>query len=446
MSQEQEFQDARGDDRERRANHRDEVRNRQEAIDKARNMDEVIGQGVVVEENPELNPQLGNMIDPRDDIYLNQSPEPMAAPIIVVDPMQLILQQLQRNDEKQTRLFQELREDNQKIVQRLDEKINRNEQSCLDRTKVVQEITQINKERLDEVERKVMNDKESSSQAIDVLKRSLEEQIRDVKDAVEQMDYQSNNNLRGVEHGYRERRVAEEMKFGGRSDKPLLFLKELKDALGKQVNRWESVREIVKMYLIGPAKEWYLLHVDAIDNFATFENKFRQQYWSATIQSNLKHKLENGRYDPRSNLTPNEYLTSQRLLSTQFLCYDDELHFVIMISRHFNNRIQEAQINGGIVTIQRLSDVLESYRAKEEFNASTGRGNWQVSSFQDRNRSNEWKTEMRNFPNIPPNQNVNNALPNYRMRNNNFNTPRRFNPNEGNHLGRQNQMVTPTKN
>jgi hypothetical protein len=121
------------------------------------------------------------------------------------------------------------------------------------------------------------------------------------------------------------------------------------------------------MYLLGSAREWYILTLDELDSFATFEARFRQQYWSVTIQSNMRRKIENGSYSPLSNLTPNEYLTSQRLLAKQFICYQDELQFVLMISRHFDDRIQEAQINGGITTIQRLSDILEAYYARDQF-------------------------------------------------------------------------------
>jgi hypothetical protein len=257
------------------------------------------------------------------------------------------------------------------------------------------------------------------------LRQEVSNRVEEVKNTVDNLDSNQLGGSRSWEYP-RERRIPEELKFGGRSEKPLIFLKELKANLGKSLNRWDVAKDIIKMYLVGPAREWYILSIDEFDSFRTFELRFKQQYWSVIIQSNIRRKIENGSYSPMSNLTPNEYLTSQRLLAKQFECYEDELQFVLMISRHFDDRIQEAQINGGITTIQRLSDILEAYYARDQFQSQLGQrssSNVQVpvrQSYTPRNYNSQRFGEERPFQ---PNNNRNvyyQSQPDYSNQNRNL--------------------------
>lgn len=323
----------------------------------------------------------------------------------------------------------DIQEDNRRTRQELTKQIKQVEQQCYNKHQGIQAEVKEQGNRIHSVEQQVSQEKREKEE----FQKQVNNQISEVRITIEQVE-QANYSGGHIFEGRREKKIPEEMKFGGRSDKPLLFLKEMKASLGKIILKWELAKENIKMYLIGPAREWYMLHIDSFNNFEEFENKFKLQYWSVIIQSNLRRKIENGRYDPRSQLTANEYLTSQRLLSTQFTCFDDELQFVMMVSRHFNHRIQEAQINGGITTIQRLSDILEAYSAREEF-----RPNYSNVSFQ--NNSQRGFQNSRQQDNRGTNQNVNPPFnPNnstFRNNNNNLNINNRSNPNNSQPQGRR---------
>jgi hypothetical protein len=334
-----------------------------------------------------------------------------------VDPLRLILRELQIIKQGHQQMNEELRiarEKSDRELAQVHSRVEGVDRSCAQREHKLKGSIGENRNRIQEVQVGLDKVVAENKKEQERLERQVSTQIQEVRETVEQLEV-PNFPTRTYE-GYRDRRVPEEMKFAGRSDKPLLFLKDLRSNLGRLTQKWSVVRETLKSYLIGPAHEWYLLVIDQLSSYEEFENRFRQQYWSVTIQSNLRRKIENGRYDSRCNLTPNEYLLSQRLLSTQFTCFDDELQFVLMISRHFSNRIQEAQINGGITTIQRLSDVLEAYHARDEFRVSQGQ----------QGRSNHYTPNLNYIPdsrnyNMCTNQFQGRLSPNHRY--NNFPQP-----------------------
>lgn len=362
-----------------------------------------------------------------EDEQQRVSPQP-------TDPWQLILQQMQA---MQISLQTDIRAICGQI-EGVDKKCKANHK---------QAQTEIGKtqERLVVVESQVEKIRDEGRREREDLRKNIDRQVVEMKSTVEQLGNPVPVGSRFIDSP-RDRRIPEEMKFNGRCDRPLLFLKDLKASLGKQLSHWESARETIKMYMIGAAREWFTLNEDAFVDHLTFENLFRRQYWSPVIQSNLRRRIENGHYDPRCGYTPNEYLLSQRLLSTQFSCYEDELMFVMMIARHYDNRIQEAQINGGIVTLQRFSDILEAYHAREEFQASMRPRGFYANPMSNRNWSNEGRQFQDN--NQPPQNNFKfnnqNNISNFRNTGKpGFQNPNRFPPNNANQQGRQFQGNAP---
>jgi hypothetical protein len=381
------------------------------------------------------------------------SPErnsPIRSPMVqqeVIDPMQLILAQLRSIQEGQIELREgqrSIREDSAAIVQQLSDTVERNAVACGKKHQANSSQIVRNTTRIAQVEVQVGKVQAQVSKENDALRKEVNIRVEEVKNTVESLEVQSGSSPRSFEYP-RERRIPEELKFDGRSEKPIIFLIELKSNLGRLVHRWEVARDVIKMYLLGSAREWYILTLDELDSYATFEARFRQQYWSVTIQSNMRRKIENGSYSPLSSLTPNEYLTSQRLLAKQFVCYEDELQFVLMISRHFDDRIQEAQINGGITTIQRLSDILEAYYARDLFQSNNGHrfssniGYQFPKSFQQRNNSPPRFVDNRFNQ---PNDNRNN----YRSSQPNYSYPTRNLPNYNQSFGYQNQYNPTNRN
>jgi hypothetical protein len=365
--------------RDLRTERREKLNRLREAEERIRIAREEIGQGEDDRAGLEQEVEGDERSDAEGGGPSRLNPRPSGNPV-PVDPMQLIMQQLRSiqeqgevNNRANAERFQSLRdgqrdirEDNASVIQQLSERIEKNATVCAQTHKSNSEQIIRNATKIAEVSGKVDQVKAIASRETAELRREVNNQVEEVKSTVENLESSQLGNNRFIEYP-RERRIPEELKFGGRSEKPIIFLRELRANLGKHINRWEIAKDLIKMYLVGPAREWYILCIDDLNSFSAFELRFKQQYWSVTIQSNIRRKIENGSYSPFSNLTPNEYLTSQRLLAKQFVCYEDELQFVLMISRHFDDRIQEAQINGGITTIQRLSDILEAYYARDQF-------------------------------------------------------------------------------
>lgn len=303
-------------------------------------------------------PVADNPVADQPELHQPNYPEPLVR-LVSPDPLQQFMKQILEHQTQMEAMHRSLHNTISGVHDDLSHKISTSSQQIM--SALGPRIAKLEEE-TEEQQRKVnVNFQQVASRF-----QRVEQEVEKVKESLEQREQPSMSLVRSTDTN---RKVPEEMKFCGRGDKPILFLKELKMSLGNSIHRWQEARELIKLYLIGPAREWYMLVMEELDGYSAFESQFRQQYWSLTIQYNLRHSLENGRYNPKGALSPAEYLISRRLLATQLNCFEDEAQFVFMISRHYDEVIQNAQINGGITTIQRLGDVLEAYSAKQAYKA-----------------------------------------------------------------------------
>jgi hypothetical protein len=362
-------------DRELRAERRENLRRLREAEERVREDERVanleIGQGEGGVVNLEQEIGEGRLSE-REEYEAARSIPDNQSPIRTpeqIDPLQLILQQFRTLQEGSTQVIREIqsmRDDNAAVIRQMSGRIDQTAKTCTKRHQANSAQIVRNAEKIVEVASKVEQVRVESLRDTADLRKAVSHQVEEVKNAVESIEVSNGGSPRFVDYP-RDRRIPDELKFGGRSEKPIIFLKELKANLGKFIHRWEVAKDLIKMYLIGPAREWYILSIDEIDSFATFEAKFRQQFWSIIIQSNVRRTIENGHYSPQTNLTPSEYLIDRRLVASQFPFYKDESEFILMIASHFDVRIQNAVINGNISKVQRLNEVLEAYQSLDQF-------------------------------------------------------------------------------
>ena len=55
-------------------------------------------------------------------------------------------------------------------------------------------------------------------------------------------------------------------------------------------------KSYIEMALTKDAKKWFHLSEEKIDNFETFEEIFKNRYWSTTIQRENRSRVESGIY------------------------------------------------------------------------------------------------------------------------------------------------------
>lgn len=119
-------------------------------------------------------------------------------------------------------------------------------------------------------------------------------------------------------------------------DKPLKYLNELKEYKNANINT--DLKCILNNSLKKSASDWWHVVQSDVNNFEEFEEKFKESFWSLTIQEEQNKKLEFGRYRPDNKQTCVQYATHMAAIAKDLNYSEKDL--VNKISRHFTKEVK----------------------------------------------------------------------------------------------------------
>lgn len=118
-------------------------------------------------------------------------------------------------------------------------------------------------------------------------------------------------------------------------DRPLFYLKELKDYLRVNKIKDEDVMTIISQTLSKKAKSWFV-SLKNVKSFEEFEDVFRQRYWNEPTKHGLKNFVEMGKWIKGSGTRVDHaegVITTIRELEMEI----SEPDMITKIARHFDN-------------------------------------------------------------------------------------------------------------
>lgn len=202
------------------------------------------------------------------------------------------------------------------------------------------------------------------------------------------------------------------------TDKPMLFLNELKTFV--DLNKTDSgldLRFRLKNCFEGEARNWYYMIQSEINNWEDFEREFKSAYWNPIVQSNLKHKVEYGRYYQSNGLTRVQYAIHIFTLGNDLRISEDEIcmhlrsHFprdVSVALIHLENRSQILKILSKFDSDEKIAKERQARIDNQRSGFQAQQNNRQNNNNNNNrnNNDNNSNAQTRNNGNAPNKQNV----------------------------------------
>lgn len=173
-------------------------------------------------------------------------------------------------------------------------------------------------------------------------------------------------------------------------DRPLFYLKELKDYLRVNKIKREDEMTVISQTLTKKGKSWFI-SLNNVTNIEEFEEAFRQRYWNEPTKSRLKAFIDMGKWQKgkKSRVEYAEWIiTTIRELEIEI----PEHEMITKISRHFDDATALA------FRMQNVNDTGKLYDFLTELDKIDQNNTNQQRSAQDENnsRKNFYKQKFRN--------------------------------------------------
>lgn len=205
-----------------------------------------------------------------------------------------------------------------------------------------------------------------------------EEQIKKVKEILEK-DYVSYQNMEEMETRNQRRRdqrgqntqsgsqAANRIRFnapsfnGTKTEQPMKFLRELRNYCNVIDSDDEETRYIISQSLKGIASEWWQVAEDESKDWADFVRRFTARFWSEARQSEIREKLQFGKYSSKNGLRQCEYAMRLFSQARELTTRPTEHEIVRMMSSHFHPDIHAAILSSGNYSRESLFGILERF-------------------------------------------------------------------------------------
>lgn len=235
-------------------------------------------------------------------------------------------------------------------------------------------------------------------------------------------------------------------------ERPLFYLKELKDYLRVNKIKDEDVMTVIAQTLNKKSKSWFV-SVQNVKSLEEFETVFRQRFWNEPIKNQLRAKVEGGKWSKgkKSRVEYAEWMiTSIRELELEI----PEQEMVIKIARQFDDatqlafRMQNVNDTGKLYDFLTELDKLDPSNQGQQQKPGQDGNNFRKSFFKSKFKISDEKSEQnqcqtRNQGGNSQNQNQNNSQTNGNFNQQKGNSTQKMNfiqkPNSFNNNGSQNQ-------
>lgn len=111
----------------------------------------------------------------------------------------------------------------------------------------------------------------------------------------------------------------------------------------------------------GIASEWWQVTEDESENWADFVRRFTARFWSEARQSEIREKLQFGKYSPKNGLRQCEYAMRLFSQARELTTKPTEHEIIRMMAYHFNPDIHAAILSSGNYSRESLFGILERF-------------------------------------------------------------------------------------
>lgn len=287
---------------------------------------------------------------------------------------------------------------------------------------------------------------------LDRLNEIHQKELRDLENKIKQLELKQNNeviNQQEVMGFYRVPINDNSLSWDNNIPKfnkntnPMEFIQAMVDFLNHlKIRRRKDgslyltdLHSLINNMMEGTAKQWWQVIKSDIESLDEFKERFLEKYWNDEIQSEIKRKLENGKYVVGGRLTRTEYFIEKVLLMKNLTPRLTEAEIVKQLSNHFDGLIRDAVKVQKIRLIKDMENILNQEDLDDRNNISRRQNYDRKEKRIDRYRTGENK--HRNYDrfheNEPPYRHENySKRQNYNggshEKHNENNTPARQNP------------------
>ncbi len=232
--------------------------------------------------------------------------------------------------------YEQITNQNKENINRLTERVGNNQVLCQEEFTRVNEIIHTNKNLIEQ------------------------EYQRDLNQLREDMDRYQNRPICQASGNYNV--MKEEIKFINYVRNPMEYINRLTEFIARnRENRWEIIKPIIDDGFKDYRDNWWDATRHDVNNFEDFKKQFKNRYWSAPIQHQVRNVLINGRYDPNKNMSLSAYFLGKVCLARNLEPAIPEESLVNQLIYHYDERIINARSARQIDTIHGITQLLSNF-------------------------------------------------------------------------------------
>lgn len=253
---------------------------------------------------------------------------------------------------------------------------------------------------------KTAKQEEGTNENIQQLRLCIEHDYATIRD-IQEMDERLNRKINQLEMNPPMRtNVSSPSKikfnapvFGGtKSEQPMKFLRELRNYCRVTDTDNDETKYVISQAMRGIASEWWQIAEEDVQDWKSFEQRFAARFWSESRQSEIREKLQFGRYTNKTDSRQCDYAMRLYSQARELTTSPSENEIIRMLARHFNPDIHAAILSGGNYSKESLFLILERFDDAGflgRFNEPENHYETVPRNNQSRNERTSWRGESR---------------------------------------------------
>jgi hypothetical protein len=213
--------------------------------------------------------------------------------------------------------------------------------------------------------------------------------------------------------------------FNGKAINPIEFMNQAVEYINKITQNGlntTDLKHIIGNMMNGSANQWWQMIKHDVYSIEQFKERFVNKYWNENIQSEIRRRLQTGRYSMEGRANRSEYFIEKVLILRNLTPKLTEQEIIKHLTNHFEKTIRDAIRVRGIKTIIEMEDLLseEDIENRQDETPDHHKNNTYNQNHKYKDTDKNRNQEPRHFNrNMNHNNNQNNSYP--RRDNHNYN-------------------------
>ena len=182
---------------------------------------------------------------------------------------------------------------------------------------------------------------------------------------------------------------------GTKAEKPLEFLKELKEYINCIDPNQCQIKYIISQTLEAEARDWYHITETSITNWDDFEAKFKSRFWNDTIKRGIIKRLDTGFYRSGNGLNRVQYATQLISLAKDLEGYNEE-RIIKNLYNHFGRALKYSLMGQPPMSTDKFIELLSEFDLEDSRNNNNSNNNNSSNSSGNNSNNNNSNTNNNN--------------------------------------------------